>query len=83
MLPCHEFFISNFIFWPLLLGCSAETMEGTLSPPEITKLCLINFQLVSPNVTKYTTKLDKKILWSKTEVVGLEIRCRITRMEVD
>ena len=38
-------------------------------PVEKTKFCLINVRVISPHITKYTTKLDKKILWSKTEAV--------------
>ena len=32
----------------------------THHPAEITKLCLLNDLVISPNATKYTTKLDKK-----------------------
>ena len=33
------------------------------------KLCLLNFHVILPNATRYTAKLDKKILKSKTEAV--------------
>ena len=36
---------------------------------EITKLYLLNFHVMSPNATQYTTKFNKKILMSKTEAV--------------
>ena len=36
-------------------------------PAQITKFCWLNFHVISTNITKYTTKWDKKILWSKTE----------------
>ena len=52
-------------------------------PTEITKLSLLNCHNISPNATKYITKLDKKILQRKTEAVFWRKRLRITRMEVD
>ena len=33
------------------------------------KLCLLHFHVISPNATKYTTKLDKKIPQNKKEIV--------------
>ena len=39
------------------------------SPAEITKFCLLNFYVISNKCHQYKTKLDKKILQSKTEAV--------------
>ena len=53
---------------------------------EITKLCLLNFlvnDVISPNATKYVTKLDKKVLQKKNRCSSLEKNCGIARMEVD
>ena len=36
-------------------------------PTEIPKLYVLTFHVISPNATKCTTKLDKKILKSETE----------------
>ena len=41
----------------------------------------LNFHVISPNVTKYTTKLDKHSIEQNTKS-SLEIKRRITRMEV-
>ena len=40
------------------------------SPAEMTNLILLNFHVISPNATKYISKLHKKILKSKTEAVS-------------
>ena len=49
--------VSNFIEFKWTL--SAET----------TKFCLDNFHVILPNATKYTTKLENKILSYKTEAL--------------
>ena len=41
------------------------------------------FHVISPNATKYTTKLDKKDSVEQNRSIGLEKKYRIIRVEVD
>ena len=50
---------------------------------EMANFCSADFSVVSPNATKYTTKLQEKIIKSKAKAVILERKCRISRIEVD
>ena len=62
-----------------------EDDYGTLSRAETTKLCLLNFHVISPNATKcHQLNWIKRFYRDSIEQNScLEKKCRIARMEVD
>ena len=64
----HNFIVSVYAEW------NGNRSLRRNCPAEITKLCLLNFHVISSNATRYTTRLDEKIRERKKQYFGEKVQ---------